>query len=58
MEAIYDDVPKPIGMMKFAPLKPARGPMFSARTRAGRDSAGPTTPVLSEDDLYGPRSRP
>src|SRR5580693_1133950 len=42
MEAIYDDVPKPIGMMKFAPLKPARGPMFSARTRAGRDSAGPT----------------
>jgi hypothetical protein len=58
MEAIYDDLPKPIGMMKFAPLKPARGPMFSARTRAGRDPAGTTVPILSEDDLYGPPPQP
>lgn len=32
-EAIYDDIPTPIGMMQFAPNQPARGPMFSARQR-------------------------
>ena len=53
IEAIYDDIPKPIGMMSFAPLKPAQGPMFSARTRAGRQpGAAPPAPV-SESDLYG-----
>ena len=51
IEAIYDDVPKPIGMMNFAPLKAARGPMFSARTRAGQGDAPPA--VVSERDLYG-----
>jgi hypothetical protein len=34
MEAIYDDLPGPIGFLRFAPGKPARGPMFSARQRA------------------------
>ena len=28
IEAIYDDMPQPIGMMKFAPLQPARGSSF------------------------------
>jgi hypothetical protein len=36
MEAIYDDIDKPIGMMNFAPVQKARGPMFSARNRLGR----------------------
>lgn len=36
MEAVYDDLPLPIGMLKFAPNVDARGPMFSARKRAGR----------------------
>ena len=54
IEAIYDDVPKPIGMLKFAPVKPARGPMFSARTRAAR--AGDVPPAaVTERDLYGGR---
>jgi hypothetical protein len=35
IEAIYDDIAKPIGMMSFAPLERARGPMFSARSRLG-----------------------
>ncbi len=35
MEAIFDDVDKHIGMMSFARLEKARGPMFSARSRAG-----------------------
>ena len=33
MEAIYDDIPKRIGLGAFAPLQVARGSMFSARTR-------------------------
>lgn len=54
MEAIYDGLPKPIGFMGFAPVKPARGPMFSSRTRAGRDAAAaPNAPIVSESDLYG-----
>jgi hypothetical protein len=52
IEAIYDDMPAPIGMMKFAPLTPARGPMFSARTRAAREGTPPTAAV-TEQDLYG-----
>jgi hypothetical protein len=51
-EAIYDDVPVPIGMMKFAPLVPARGPMFSARSRGARGGESPAAPT-SEDELYG-----
>ena len=52
MEAIYDDVTDPIGFLRFAPVKPARGPMFSAAHRAGRPYSG--EPVVSEKDLYGP----
>ena len=51
MEAIYDDVPKPIGFMAFAPIVAARGPMFGAAARGGKDFA--ERPVLSEEDLYG-----
>ena len=51
MEAIYDDVPEPIGFMAFAPIVPARGPLFGAAARGGKVFAG--QPVLSEVDLYG-----
>jgi hypothetical protein len=51
MEAIYDDMPKPVGMMRFAEVKPARGPMFGARVRAGRPGE-PPVPPLTERDLY------
>jgi hypothetical protein len=33
VEAIYDDVQKPIGMLAFAPSGKAKGGMFSARDR-------------------------
>jgi hypothetical protein len=49
MEAIYDDMQRPIGMMRFANLKPARGPMFGARTRAGRSGDAPPAPVREND---------
>jgi len=50
MEAIYDDIKQPIGFMRFAPVVPAKGPMFDAahRTKAGRSIA----PVIAESDLY------
>jgi Monooxygenase af470-like len=51
MEAIYDDIPQPIGMMKFAPMKVARGAMFGAAHRAGK-SRGEDS-VVSETELYG-----
>jgi len=57
MEAIYDDIRKPIGFAAFAPLIPARGPMFGAASRSG--SASPShPPVLSEPDLYPPDKTP
>jgi hypothetical protein len=50
MEAIYDDVAKPIGFMRFAPVVPARGAMFGATHRVARDIN--PEPVVSEDELY------
>jgi Domain of unknown function (DUF4188) len=50
MEAVYDDIPEPIGFASFAPLIPARGPMFGAASRTGHTSA--QQPVLSEVELY------
>jgi hypothetical protein len=50
MEAIYDDVDKPIGLMAFAPLERARGRMFSARNRLGLGDST-LAPVIPEDAL-------
>jgi Domain of unknown function (DUF4188) len=50
MEAIYDDVAKPIGFMRFAPTVPARGAMFGAAHRLARDIN--RKPVVSENELY------
>ena len=50
MEAIFDDLPQPIGFMRFAPVTPARGPMFEAARRAG--GAPGAEAVVSEKDLY------
>jgi hypothetical protein len=52
IEAIYDDVAKPVGMMKFAPLQPARGAMFGARRRLGLAGEPSLAPPLDEQDLY------
>ena len=51
IEAIYDDIRKPIGMMNFAPLVTARGAMFGAAHRAGK--AGSEDAVVTETELYG-----
>ncbi len=55
-EAIYDDVGKPLGFMSFAPARPAKGPMFSARHRLGLPGTESLSPAISEADLGGPRA--
>jgi len=50
MEAVFDDLPKPVGMMRFAPIHPARGSMFGAAHRAGQTYNA--DPVLTETKLY------
>jgi hypothetical protein len=51
IEAIYDDLPQPIGMMKFAPLHPARGSAFSARQRMRREGSESSPAPVSEAEL-------
>lgn len=51
MEAVYDDIPQPFGFAAFAPVVPARGPMFGATARAGKDHSA--APVVEEKELYG-----
>jgi hypothetical protein len=50
IEAIYDDMAKPLGLGAFAPLGPARGRMFSARSRLGQGEPA-LEPVTTEDAL-------
>ena len=50
MEAVYDDMPKPLGFGTFAPREPARGRMFGARGRLSREGDS-AEPVLAEHEL-------
>ena len=50
MEAIYDDVPRRIGLGAFAPLVPARGRMFGSRGRLGHAGDAPPA-VVAEAEL-------
>src|SRR5215469_17927740 len=45
MEAIYDDVPVPIGFLGFAPAHEAKGSMFAARQRLGLQGQAPVAVV-------------
>ncbi len=51
MEAIYDDLPEPVGFLRFATQASARGPMFGARKRAGIPGEAPLRPPISEEEL-------
>ena len=51
MEAIYDDVPEPIGFLRFAPTKLARGPYLTAAQRA-HQAPEAAAPVVPESELY------
>jgi len=59
MEAIFDDIPKPIGLLRFARPVAAKGAMFSARQRATVNAAkladGAVLPaVFAKHELDGP----
>jgi hypothetical protein len=53
MEAVYDDLPQSIGFMRFAPVIPARGPMFSARQRVHMAGTPSNPAPVGEAELYG-----
>jgi hypothetical protein len=50
MEAVYDDMPQPLGFGTFAPREPARGRMFGARGRLSREGEA-AEPVLAEHEV-------
>ena len=53
MEAVYDHMVRDVGFLRFAPARAARGPLFSARGRAGQPGAGPEAPVpVAEEEIY------
>jgi hypothetical protein len=51
IDAIYDDLQPGTGLATFAPTTPARGAMFSARRRAGREEP-PPAPGVAENEMY------
>jgi hypothetical protein len=51
MEAVYDDMVQATGFLKFAPVQPARGNMFSARGRVRRAGGTTMAAPVSEADL-------
>ena len=51
IEAVYVDMP-PVGLARFAPSKPARGSMFSARRRLGRMDDTALESAVPEKELY------
>ena len=52
MEAVYDDLVQSTGFLAFAPIRPARGSMFSARGRAARGGTPTLEAPIVEPDLY------
>jgi hypothetical protein len=51
-EAVYLDVVKPGGFLSFAPAKPARGAMFSARNRLKSGGEAKDIAPVTEEALY------
>ncbi len=51
MEAVYVDMVKDTGFLRFAPVRAARGGMFSARGRVHRQGESGAPPPLSEGDF-------
>ena len=52
MEAVYVDVVKDLGFLRFAPVHEAKGAMFSARARAKRRGEAKERAPVSEEQLY------
>jgi hypothetical protein len=53
MEAVYLDMADhPLGFLNFASSEPARGAMFSARSRLKAGGEADTAVPVSEEELY------
>jgi hypothetical protein len=57
IEAIYDDVPQPLGMLAFAPVVKPKGGMFSARRRIVATGAGDNLAGSIEPDAVVPEAQ-
>lgn len=51
MEAVYNDILQDIGFLRFAPVQPAKGARFTARSRAGRPGEATLPPAVTEEEL-------
>ncbi len=51
IEAVYDDLARPTGLLSFAPSLAATGAMFSSRQRARRAGVASIAPAVSESEL-------
>jgi hypothetical protein len=52
IEAVYVDMQERTGMARFAPVIPARGPMFSARKRAELSGSANGPEPITEEEFY------
>jgi hypothetical protein len=52
MESVYLDMKKPTGFLRFAPVKPPRGAMFTARKRLRLESPDTVEAPVTEETLY------
>lgn len=52
MESVYLDMKKPVGFLRFAPVQPARGALFTARRRLGIGGEDTVAVPLAEEQLY------
>ena len=50
-EAMYVDVQRPIGFLRFAKQVPTKGSLFSARERLHRDGVADTPAPYTESEL-------
>jgi len=55
-EAVYDNIPQPIGFLRFASVRPAKGGMFTARERLRVAGTAVLSPVYTEAELYNDRT--
>jgi hypothetical protein len=48
IDAIYDGIPRSLGLLAFAPARPARGAFLSARRRAHLEGAEELSPMVPD----------
>jgi hypothetical protein len=51
-EAVYDNIPQPVGFLRFAAVRPAKGGMFTARDRIRLAGTAALLPPYTEAELY------